>query len=210
MKAAIFDADGTLIDSMHVWDGIGEKYLKSLGVEPEADIDKIIADMSFADSCAYMIKTYGIKKSVPQMIKEISERVADEYRFEIPLKAGVYDYLKKLEGEGVKICVLTASERGYITECFERLGIMPFISFIMTCSEESLDKNSPQVFHRAANRLGVNREDITVFEDSFNAIASAKKGDYRVCAVYDDSAEKYKNEIRKISDIYIKDFRELL
>ncbi len=210
MKAAIFDADGTLIDSMHVWDGIGERYLKSLGIEPETDIDKIISDMSFADSCAYMIKTYGIEKSVPRMIKEISEMVADKYRFEIPLKTGVLKYLKKLSAENVKICVLTASERGYITECFERLGIIQFISFIMTCSEEGLDKNSPKIFHRAADRLGVNGQEITVFEDSLNAIASAKKGGYKVCAVYDDSAEKYKSEISKISDMYIRDFGELL
>lgn len=210
MKAAIFDADGTLIDSMHVWDGIGEKYLKGLGIEPEKDIDKIIADMSFADSCAYMIKSYGINKSVSEMTAEISEMVADKYRCEIPLKEGAFEYLERLREENVKICVLTASERGYITECFKRLGIMPFISFIMTCSEEGLDKNSPEVFDRAAARLGENKEDILIFEDSRNAIASAKKGGYNVCAVYDDSARSYEEQIKKCSDKYIRSFGELL
>lgn len=209
MKAAIFDADGTLIDSMDAWDGIGRKYLKTLGIDADESVDKVIEIMSFADSCAYMIEKYGINKTVPEMIDGISKLVVNKYRFEIPLKAGVLNYLKKLKEDNVKICVLTASERGYITECFERLGIMQFLSFIMTCSEEGLDKNSPQVYDRATAKLGVAKDEVTVFEDAYNAIAAAKQGGYRVCAVYDNSAKLYEEQIKGCCDKYIKSFEEL-
>lgn len=209
MKAVIFDADGTLIDSMSVWDNIGKNYLISKGIVPEPEVDEIIMTMSFADSCTYFIQHYGIKNTVEEMIREISDMVADKYRFEIPLKDGAAEYVSKLYNTGVKMCVLTGSERNYITDCLKRLGIYEYFEFIMTCSEEGLDKNSHYIYDRAAARMGSTPGDTLVFEDAFNAAAAAKQGGYTVYAVYDKSMEAYAEQIKHNCDKYIVSFNEL-
>lgn len=210
MRAAIFDADGTLIDSMPVWDNVCTDYISSFGIIPDNELEEEIITMSFADSCSYCIDHYGLNKSVGEMIEDISAMVADKYRSEVPLKKGAADYLKKLADERIKMCVVTASERGYITDCLKRLGVYDYFDFVMTCTEEGLDKNSSAIYDRAAQRLGADKEDVIVFEDAYNAMKAAKKGGYRVYGIYDKSMDKYRAEVIQSCDRYILTYKELL
>jgi HAD superfamily hydrolase (TIGR01509 family) len=209
MRVAIFDADGTLIDSMQLWNTIVCDYLLSIGLMPEADVDDVIRDMSFADSCKYLIEHYGIDGSVDSLTKEISDMVADKYRYEVPLKAGVKEYLKALKADGVKLCIVTASERSYLQPCLERLGIYDLFDFMLTCSEAGTDKNTPLIYDIAREKTGVSLDATVVFEDALNAVRSAKSGGYKVCAVYDASMAECTEEIKSLCDKYITDFGEL-
>lgn len=210
MKAAIFDVDGTLLDSMPVWDDIASVYLKSIGIKTDGKDDYEIITMSIASACLHLISKYGIDKTVDEMIKGLSDMVADKYRYEIQLKSGVKEYLAKLKSEGVSMCVVTASERGYITDALVRLNIYNYFDFMLTCSEAGLDKNSAAIYDMAREKLGADTEDTVVFEDAFNAITAAKNGGYKVYAVYDKSMDDYKDRIILNCDKYIYDYAELM
>jgi HAD superfamily hydrolase (TIGR01509 family) len=138
--------------------------------------------------------------------------VADKYRCEIPLKAGVKEYLTYLKSKGVKMCVVTASERSYVQPCLERLGVFELFDFMLTCSEVGKDKNTPDIYDIARKKLDpfLKIADTVVFEDALNAITSAKNGGYPVCAVYDDSMSECVDEIKSICDEYIVSFELLI
>lgn len=210
MKAALFDVDGTLLDSMPVWDEIGSSYLKSIGVKPDGRDDHEIITMSITDGCSYLISKYHIDTTVDEMLKGITDMVADKYRYEIPLKPNADKYLAKLRNEGVRMCAVTASERGYITDALTRLKVYDSFDFMLTCSEAGLDKNTPAIYHMARERLKADIADTVVFEDAFNAIAAAKAGGYRVCGVYDKSMDDYRDKILSQCDRYIRDYAELM
>jgi HAD superfamily hydrolase (TIGR01509 family) len=151
-----------------------------------------------------------VEDSIEDIIKKISDMVADKYRYEIPLKEGVKEYLLYLKAQGVKMCVVTASERGYLQPCLERLGVYELFDFMLTCREAGKDKNTPDIYDIAREKLGSSIEETVVFEDALNAVCSAKRGGYRVCAIYDDSMSECVDEIKESCDKYITSFKQLI
>ncbi len=209
MKAVIFDADGTILDSMPVWDNATSNYLISIGIKPESELDEKISTMSFASACEYIIGKYRVNKTVDEMITEIVNIVADKYRYEVPLKEGAYEFIHKLHSMGVRLCVVTASERAYITDCLKRLDILQCMEFVMTCSEEKLDKNNSTIYDRARQRLGTPLEETVVFEDALHAVQAAVKGGYTVYGVYDKTMEEFIPRIKKLAKKYIYSYNEI-
>ena len=89
MKAGIFDVDGTLLDSMSVWEDIGERYLASQNITAEKNLRAALHTMSLEQGAAWMKEKYQLDKSISQIIEEVLKIVSDFYRFEAPLKPGV-------------------------------------------------------------------------------------------------------------------------
>ena len=80
MKAAIFDVDGTLLDSMSVWEDIGERYLASQNITAEKNLRAVLHTMSLGQGAAWMKEKYQLDKSISQIIEEVLKIVSDFYR----------------------------------------------------------------------------------------------------------------------------------
>lgn len=104
LRGAIWDLDGTILDSMSAWDHVGENYLRSQRIEPEPDLDEAIATMSLHQAADYFIEHYGVKQTRDELIKSAVAIVDDFYRYEAQLKPHLKEFLAQLHETGVK-CV---------------------------------------------------------------------------------------------------------
>lgn len=207
INAAIFDLDGTLLDSMSIWEHLCERYLLSLGKNPDPELNQVISTMTILQACEYLINEYQLDSSPEEIAAMLQSTVKDFYFYEAQLKPGVRDFLAKLSGRGIKMCIATASDRPYVEAALKRCGIFEYFDKIFTCSEIGFSKQSPDIFNTATKFLNTEISKTAVFEDAYFAAQTAKGLGYFVCGVFDQSEPKT-NKLKEIADIYIKDFNE--
>ena len=208
IKCAIFDFDGTLFDSMFIWDNVGEIYLHSLGKEPKASMREDVRILSLYQSACYFKEEYGIDLSVEEIMAGINQTIEHFYIHEVQPKVGVVPFLNELKQQGISMCIATASDRYQIEAALKRCGMEEIFEAIFTCTEVGHGKDEPEIFRKAMEYFDADRSNTVVFEDALHAIRTAKSDGFEVVAVFDSSEER-QNEIRNLSDCYISDFEHL-
>ena len=205
IKCAIFDFDGTLFDSMFIWESVGEIYLRSLGKEAKASLREDVRALSLYQSACFMREEYDLSLSVEQIMEGINQTVENFYIHEVLPKSGVVDFLERMRKAKIPMCIATASERYQIQAALSRCGMEQYFEAIFTCTEIGHGKDEPAIFQKAMMHFGADRSTTIVFEDAVHAVKTAKADGFMVAAVFDDS-EKRQSEIRNLSDCYISDF----
>jgi len=208
IKGMIFDFDGTLFDSMYIWDSAGETYLRSIGKEPAEDLQSTLKRMSLHQSAAYLKEKYGIPLSVEEIIGGIDRTVETFYLDTVMPRPGAAELLEALSQKGVRMCIATATERYMVEAALLRCGMRQFFSEIFTCAQVGSGKDQPLIFRRAMEHLGTDRGNTIVVEDAWHAIRTAKQDGFVVAAVY-DAHESMQSRIRETADIYMTDFFDL-
>ena len=206
IKGAIFDFDGTLVDSMFIWDTFGEDYLRTLGKEPKENLTETFKTFTLEQAAEYYREHYGVKLSVLEIVDDVNEMVADTYRTKVMLKDGVREFLETLKSQGVKMCVATVTDRPIVEDVLVRLGIRDFFDGILTCAEVGYNKETPHIYRAALEALETKKEETVVFEDALHALMTAKKDSFTVAAVY-DKHEPRQIEMRAVADYYISDYK---
>ena len=205
IKCAIFDFDGTLFDSMFIWDHVGEIYLRSLGKKPKPSMREDIRALSLYQSACYFRQEYDLSLSPDEIMIGINQTIEDFYIHEVLPKPGVIDFLKKMQKAEIPMCIATASDRYQIEAALSRCGMEHYFDAIFTCSEVGHGKDEPVIFQKAMEHFGADRSSTVVFEDALHAIQTAKADGFVVVAVF-DSSEKRQSEIRNLADCYLADF----
>ena len=205
IKGAIFDLDGTLIDSMFIWDTIGEEYLKSLDITPKENLAEVFKAFTLEQTAEYYRNNYGVELSTQEIIYGINNMVAETYRTKVTLKPGVSDFLKRLHRAGVKMCIATVTDRVIVEAVLNRLNVRNYFSEIFTCAEVGYSKETPEIYRQALEHLGTEKNETVVFEDVLHALKTAKDDGFMVASVY-DKHEPRQEEMKMISDYYITDF----
>lgn len=209
MKAGIFDLDGTLIDSMWLWENLAHNYLLSIGIEPPKDLGESLKELTLEESTFYMKKRFKLKSTPCEIKRDIEKILADYYANRLQLKPYVLETLEEFKNRNIKMVIATATDDHLVSMALNRHGIKDYFEFIQTSDNVGLSKGQPEFFQIAINRLELDPRDIWVFEDALHCILSAKKCGLNVVAVRDESALSDLEEIKKISDIYIDDFSQL-
>mgnify|MGYP000225934421 CR=1 FL=1 len=111
LQSAIFDMDGTLLDSMPIWRDLGTSVLRGLGIEPEPETDEMLKTLSLRHGIAYCKEHYHLPQTEEELIGRVVDRVADFYQHEVQAKPGVDKFLSLLKMEGVWMYVATATDR---------------------------------------------------------------------------------------------------
>ena len=205
VKCAIFDFDGTLFDSMFIWDSVGEIYLRSLGKEPKLSMREDVRALSLYQSACYFQKEYDLSLSVEEIMTGINQTIERFYIHEVLPKPGAVNFLERMKKAGIPMCIATASDRYQIEAALDRCGMEHYFEAIFTCSEVGHGKDEPHIFRKAMEYFAADRSSAVIFEDALHAIQTAKADGFRVVAV-SDSSEKRQNEIRSIVDFYLTDF----
>ncbi len=205
IKGAIFDFDGTLVDSMFIWDKIGETYLRSLGKEPKEDLAETFKTFTLEQSAEYYRTHYGVTLSVQEIAYGVNEMVAEIYRTKVTLKSGVRDFLAKLYSKGVKMCIATVTDSPIVEDVLVRLGIRDFFVEIITCADIGHSKETPHIYRKALEILGTKKDEAVVFEDAYHALMTAKNDGFKVAAVK-DTHEPRQAFMRAIADYYVSDY----
>ena len=209
IRGAIFDVDGTLLDSMFIWDTIGEAYLRSIGYQPKENLNETFKNMSLHQAARYYQTEYGVTQSIDEIMDGVNAMLERYYRFEVPLKPGVAELLERLRQDGVRLCIATATDRHLVEAALDRCGVLSCFGEIFTCNEVGHGKDEPDIFEAALRFLGTRREETLVFDDALYAVRTAKEAGFLVAAVY-DSHERSQAEVRARSDLYLEDLTQLV
>ena len=198
---AIFDMDGTLVDSMGYWDEAAVEYLHSRGVKdvPELLLQQT-ATMTMAETLALFIERFGLDDTPAQAERELQRIMEGHYRRDIGLKPGVKELLDDLFGRGTQMCVVSATPERLMELCLTRLGVRERFRFILSCESVGAGKDRPDVYYAAARRLGAAPEDTAVFEDALSAVRTAKAAGFYVVGVHDAAEGDRWKTIREIAD----------
>lgn len=206
IKYAIFDVDGTLLDSMHIWDDAADLFLQKMGFEARGD--ELFRSYGYAKGIEFMIENYGLDMTHEQVKAEINI-ILQDYYFNIPLaKPGVKEFLEKLKADGAKLAVATATERHLIERALERNGLLQYFDSFFTTFEVGKRKHFPDIFYLAKESIGGD-ETTVVFEDALYAIETAKKAGFPVIAIEDYAQAKWRDDIKKTADYYITDYQQI-
>lgn len=209
-KGVIFDLDGTLIDSMDVWNQVDIEFFKRRSMEVPEGYKKVISKMPFTAIAEYTKEKYSIKESAEEIIEEWHAIALEEYKYNVKLKDGAKEFIEKCKENGLKCTYATASADILCDTVLKANNVYEYFDSKAYVYEVDKDKSEPDVYLLAAERLNLNPQECIVFEDIIEGVKSAKKGGFTVCGVYDDSSAKDEKEMREIADYYIKSFTELL
>lgn len=208
IKSAIFDVDGTLLDSMKIWDNAGERYLSSVGKTAENRLSEKLCDMSLTEGAEYMKKQYALSFSTDEIVSGVLKIIEDFYFYEVGLKNGTKEILQFLESNNIKMIIATSSDKTHIKKAFERLGILKYFTDIVTCSQIGKGKTSPDIYLACADKLGTAPSETLVFEDAVFAAETAHKAGFKTVGVYDESSRNNKNRIKAVCDYYADSFEK--
>lgn len=210
MKGAIFDVDGTLLDSMNVWwDAVIDFYREHGREISDAEAFEY-KEMTMKESLPLIKERLNLTESFEELAEDFKQRGLYKYEHTVPLKEGADKYLKKLHDEGVKIALATSGFEELCKRAFTRLGVWQYIDACAFSSEVGVNKSNPDVYLLAAERIGVKPEDCVVYEDIVNGITGAKKGNFKTCAIFDESDIEDVDTLKELADRYIDSWNELL
>lgn len=210
IEAIIFDVDGTIADSMWMWKQIDIEYLGRYGLELPPNLQKNIEGMSFRETAVYFKEHFQIPDSIEKMMNDWNEMAAHKYRYEIPLKKGVREFLNKCKGNNIPLGIATSNSVELLNHLFEAHELHNYFEAVVTGSDGLKGKPAPDMYLEVAKRLSVNPEKCLVFEDILPGILAGKRANMKVCAVEDFYSQDVVNEKKTEADYYIDSFEDIL
>ena len=207
---AIFDVDGTLLDSMGMWDTAASGFLRTMGVEADAGLDRLMFTMTVPEGVAYARERYRLPQSEDELIAGLNDYVYHFYAEEVQPRPGMPALIAALRENGVPMAAATSSERAPVEAALARVGILPALRAVFTCTEVGAGKRSPAIYEAALEALGrPARETVWVFEDALYAARTAQAAGFRVCGLYDPSSAAEQDDLRVLADFYCRDADDL-
>lgn len=200
---AIFDMDGTLVDSMGFWNRLADEYLAKFGLSglsPALKEESIALTM--LESAQLFIREFGIPGTPEQIASDINALMEEHYRTDVPLKPGAADFLARLRDAGVKMCIASSTNPVLIDICLRRLGVRDCFEFLLSCEEVGEGKNRPTVYLEAARRLGGTPENTVIFEDILVAAQTAKAAGFSLGVIYDVNSDAEQEQLKTLADCW--------
>lgn len=209
IKGVIFDVDGVLLDSMGIWEDLGLRYVKSLGLVPEEGLSRKLFSMSMEQGVDYLATNYSIGKTHVEIMQDLHDTLRDYYYYEVQAKSGARVFMDFLKERNIPMIAATSSPREHVTKALERVGLLQYIDSIFTTTEVGESKHSPLIYNMASQKLGESSQNVIVAEDSLYALTTASNAGYITVGVK-DNGEKNQEGLRTISDLYVNDLSEAI
>lgn len=211
MKAAIFDMDGTLLDSMPMWRSLAPAFSKEYGIEWSEKLAQYVASHGFFGSAKYFIETFPqLNMTFDEIVEKWCKMAQNGYQTVVKPKSGAIEYLRHLNENRIPCAVATMSYHILSDSALSRHGIDKLMQFILTPEEVGhVGKERPDLFLKAAELLGYPPSECVVFEDSLFAMNTAKSAGFTVYGI-DDALNNTRSDMEKVCDRCISDYFELM
>ena len=206
IKLAIFDLDGTLVDSMTYWSNAPIEYVKqkNLAIPRDEKLDDVFLSMSLVESAKYFISHYGIKDSIEKICKDIDDIMEYNYLNYVELKPGVRELLIELDKLGIKMAIATSTDHYLVDEITKKLNMDKYFTYTLTCGEVGKSKQNPDIYLRVGEHFNVKPEETIIFEDLPYGIISSNSANIHTVGVYDYPSLHHQETIKKNAKLYVK------
>ena len=208
IKGAIFDMDGTLVDSLFFWDylwrEIGIKYMNDESFKPTEEIDKHVRTCIYTDAMTAFKEYYNIPGETADFLDFAIGALSGFYEKVVRPKEGAFELLDYLKDGGIKICLASATASAQIKISLKSRGLEKYFDTVLSCADLGSDKTKPDIYLEAMKQLGENADDICVFEDSCVALETAKRVGFKTIGIFD----KYnfgQDRLKAASDFYLEE-----
>ena len=210
-QCAIFDLDGTLINSTGVWNKVDEDFFNRRNVIMPPEFPQVIKTHTLMSGAVYIKDRLSLPESPEDIVKEWHDAAVYAYHNDIRIKPYVKELLELLKNSyGYKIGLATSNTHELYDQCLINNGIYDYFDSFTQSDEVERLKGFPDIYEKSAERMGVPKEECIVFEDVYQAVKGARMGNFFTVAVEDSASADDREEIIKIADVYIKSFRELV
>ncbi|MBQ6205622.1 MAG: HAD family phosphatase [Oscillospiraceae bacterium] len=209
-RFAIFDFDGTLVDSMPYWQMEERNFLTERGVTDPHVLDATmerIKPLGILEASEILVDRFRFPDNPKDVAARFVAAMSVRYRESIPAKDGVKEYLKALKATGARIAVASGTGADLMEVCLQRLGLLDIFEFTLSCLDVGAGKDRPDVYLEAARRLGAEPSEIAVYEDSDIAMRTAKGAGFYGVGVYDPQGADHWDELKALADEYLDDWR---
>lgn len=208
ITGAIFDFDGTLFDSMHVWKGYKDNFFNYLGVELTEEDKEAFKGLFLRETFLLAIERFNLNKTYEELLSELFEYIKGRYMTETEPKNDIIEFLERLKAKGVKMGIATATGEPALKAVLEKYGMLHYFSAIYSTYTVGASKTESKVYDVVLNELGTDKETTWVFEDALYAAETAKSNGYNVVGIYDKS-EPNQEKLKEVVDIFIHNYGEL-
>jgi len=209
-EAIIFDLDGTLVDSMWMWNTIDQEYLDQFQITLPKDLQSQIEGMSFTETAQYFKQRFQIPDGIEKIKGDWNRLAWDKYRNEVPLKSGVFEFLTHCKQSGLKMGIATSNSIELVNSIAKVHKLDQFITVIRTSCDVKKGKPAPDIYLLVASQLNVAPEKCLVFEDIIPGIQAGKAAGMSVCAVEDPYSADQREQKKELADYYIENYFEIL
>lgn len=210
-QCAIFDLDGTLINSTGVWNKVDEDFFNRRNVIMPPEFPQVIKTHTLMSGAVYIKDRLSLPESPEDIVKEWHDAAVYAYHNDVRIKPYVKELLELLKNSyGYKIGLATSNAHELYDQCLINNGIYDYFDSFTQSDEVERLKGFPDIYEKSAERMGVPKEECIVFEDVYQAVKGARMGNFFTVAVEDSASADDREEIIKIADVYIKSFRELV
>jgi HAD superfamily hydrolase (TIGR01509 family) len=182
IEAVVFDLDGVLVDSEHVWDEVREELARERGGRWHERAQADMMGMSSTEWSRYMHDVVGLSASPEEINDEVVRRMQARYADDLPLIDGAVEAVERLAGS-FRLTLASSSNRPLIDAVLVEAGLERFFEATISSEEVARGKPAPDVFLEAARRLGVAAERCAAIEDSGNGLRAAHAAGMRVIAI---------------------------
>ena len=209
IKGVILDLDGTLLDSMWVWEQIDKDFLARRGLSVPEDYVDAITPLGFRGAAEYTIKRFGFSQTPEEIIEEWNGMSRDMYASQVLCKKNVKEALEFFQKSGLRITIATASHEELFIPCLKNNGIWKYFDSYSTMSEVKRGKGFPDIYELAAEKIQCEPEQVIVFEDIVPGVQGAKMGGFITVGVHDSYSQHDEKNLRREADYYMMEWSEL-
>lgn len=208
ITGAIFDFDGTLFDSMHVWKGVRYKFFDRLGLVLNAEDEEAFKGLYLMESINLAKERFNLSETRQELYGRFFDMIKEMYLADTEPKNDIIEFLEKLKAKGVKMGIATATGEPALEAVLEKFGMLHYFDVILSTYTVGAAKTEPKVYDAVLDALGTDKETTWIFEDALYAATTAKANGYNVVGIYDKSEEKT-DELKQLVDVYIHNYSEL-
>lgn len=208
IQAVIFDLDGTVIDSMWMWEAIDIEYLARFNIPFEKSYQQDIEGMSFNETAVYFKNRFMLPDSLEVIKQDWNNMAYHKYKHEVEPKAGVVQFLQSLKKAGIKTGIGTSNSAGLCRTILESKKLDGYFDAVHTSDEVGAGKPAPDIYLLVAESLGVRPAECLVFEDLYQGICAGHNAGMKTCAVRDAYSESSWQLKCDTADYYIDSFMD--
>ena len=210
MAAAIFDMDGTLIDTMPVWRNAAANYLSHLGVHVDPNLGTRFFDLTVVEAAEVIRNEFSVDLSIAEIEAGIFAEVGRSYREEAPFKPGAVEFVRLLARKQIPMCIVSSGSKPLISAALERAGVLDCFTEIFGAAQTGIDKRQPTMFMQAAELMGAEPVRTWVFEDALYAVRTVKPFGFRTVGIADELSAGMADQLAAEADLYWEEYPQQL